>query len=79
MKTGDAVSASVAPLPEVPYDVPHADPVELGIPVPGHTMPPDAGMHDAPVDNWHLNVLSDPTPSEKAIPLGTVTVVPVHS
>ena len=36
-------------------------------------------MHDAPLDSWHLNVLSDPTPSEKPIPLGTVTVVPVHS
>jgi hypothetical protein len=36
-------------------------------------------MHDAPLVNWHLNVLSDPTPSEKSIPLGTVTVVPVHS
>ena len=36
-------------------------------------------MQDTPLVNWHLNVLSDPTPNEKAIPLGTVTVVPVHS
>jgi len=35
-------------------------------------------MQDAPLANWHLNVLSDPTPSEKSIPFGTVTVVPVH-
>jgi hypothetical protein len=35
-------------------------------------------MHDAPLANWHLNALSDPIPSEKSIPLGTVTAVPVH-
>jgi hypothetical protein len=35
-------------------------------------------MHDAPLVNWHLNALSDPIPSEKSIPLGTVTVVPAH-
>ena len=41
--------------------------------------PPLAGIQDVPLDNWHLNVLSEPTPSEKFIPLGTVTVVPAHS
>ena len=35
VKTGDAVSARVVPVPDVPYDVPHADPVELGTPAPG--------------------------------------------
>ena len=42
-------------------------------------LPPLDGIHDVPLANWHRNVLSEPTPSEKAIPLGTVTVVPVHS
>ena len=42
-------------------------------------LPPDEGIHDAPLANWHRNVLSDPTPNEKLIPLGTATVVPVHS
>jgi len=35
VKTGDAVSASVVPVPDVPYDVPLADPVELEIPALG--------------------------------------------
>src|SRR5208282_5145964 len=52
VKTGEAVSARVAPLPEVPYDVPQADPVELGIPAPGYTiLPPPEGKHDAPLDS----------------------------
>ena len=35
VKTGDTVSAKEVPLPDVPYDVPHAEPVELGMPALG--------------------------------------------
>jgi hypothetical protein len=41
-------------------------------------MVPEEGIHDTPLANWHLSALSDPTPSEKSIPLGTVAVVAVH-
>jgi hypothetical protein len=36
-------------------------------------------MQDAPLASWQLRELFEATPSEKAIPLGTVTDVPVHS
>jgi hypothetical protein len=36
-------------------------------------------MHDAPLASWQWKVASAPTPIEKSMPDGTVTVVPVHS
>ena len=36
-------------------------------------------IHDPPPESWHLKMLSDPTPSEKSIPLGTAIVKQVFN
>ena len=38
VKLGEVASATTVPEPVVVYDVPHAVPVELGIPAPGYVM-----------------------------------------